>query len=422
MTLEELQQWILSSDGMAADLNRLSRYSAARSMGLTATPSDIAEYDPDWKHLIFAGSVLSRSDLPNVHEFALMIAQAALQNADDHKVVDASATILTQLANHRAVQLAIQRGQLTADLESRVGAVEQLLLTRRELQQSVVPVNGHAITTNRFQREFWDQLERASWLSASAPTASGKTYLVLQWLLNEFAASRTTLAVFLAPTRALVGEIERELLEFSHAQDIENLRIASLPLSALGDRSRPTIVVFTQERLHVFLNSFPTPPQIDIAIVDEVQKLGDGLRGVILQDAIERIARSNNHVRLVFLSPLTENPEALIQDAPSTVVTAVVPSEVPTVTQNLIIAEQMPLHSDKWRLLLRKSGDIGEIGKIRLHAKPDTQIKRLSYVALAMGRSQVGTLVYANGAADAEKIAWQIYNGLHCCPAILPGA
>ena len=72
----------------------------------------------------------------------------------------------------------------------------------------------------------------------------------------------------------------------------------------------------------------------------------------------------------------------------------------------------MPVHSDQWQLLLRRNGNTAALGQIKLHSKPDTQIKKLSYVALALGRKQTGTLIYANGAADAEKIAWQIYNGL----------
>ena len=115
---------------------------------------------------------------------------------------------------------------------------------------------------------------------------------------------------------------------------------------------------------------------------------------------------------MIFLSPLTENPEALIEDAPDGVTTAVVPSDTATVTQNLIIAEQMPRHSDEWQLLPRQNGVTEPIGKVKLHARPDSQTKRLSYLALAIGRGQTGTLVYANGAADAERIAWQIFDGL----------
>jgi hypothetical protein len=370
MNLEDLQQWILSPDGMAPELSLLSRFAAAKSLGLPDPASDLSHHQPNWKRLLFAGSILSLSKAPNANEFALMIAQAGLLNSELSKVADASATLLTQLANHRAVQLAIQRGRMKEGLEDRVGTSEQMLLVRRQLQQSIFTVKGPTITTNRFQRDFWDQLQRAAWVSASAPTASGKTYLVLQWLLNEFALGRAQLAVFLAPTRALVGEIERDLLDLSLAHQVNGIRIASLPLAALGDRSRPTILVFTQERLHVFLNSAEKMPKIDIAIVDEVHKLGDGLRGVILQDAIERVVRSNDKYRLIFLSPMTENPEVLIEDAPKGLATAVIPSELPTVTQNLIIAEQMPIHSDRWRLLLRRNGNTDPVGEINLLIGP----------------------------------------------------
>lgn len=413
MTLEELQTWIMSREGLGDELRLLSRFAAIRSIGgLTAADQELQDHQPDWKRLLFAGSILSASTAPEANETALTVAQAGLLHSGDQRVVEASATVLTQLANHRAVRLAIDRRHLAEGFDERLGSTEQMLLARRELAQSVFPIRGRTITTNRFQRRFWDELQRAAWVSASAPTASGKTYLVLQWMLNEFVSAQAKLAVFLAPTRALVGEIERELLELSADYDIVGLRVSSLPLAALGDGSRPTILVFTQERLHVFLNALEEPPRIDITVVDEVHKIGDGLRGVILQDAIERVARRNPGGRLIFLSPLTENPEALVEDAPQDLATAVVPNNTPTVTQNLIIAEQMPRHSDRWRLLLRKGGQSESLGIVTLHAKPDTQIKRLSYVALAVGRDQTGTLVYANGAADAEKIAWQIHDGL----------
>ena len=413
MTLEDLQSWILSSDGLSEEFRTLSRFAAARSLvGLTEADQALREHQPDWRRLLFAGSILSSSPLPEANEAALAVAQAGLLYSGDRCVAEASATVLTQLANHRAVRLAINRDQLAEAFEERLGITEQMLLARREFDHSLIPVRGHPISANRFQRQFWDELQRAAWVSASAPTASGKTYLVLQWLLNEFAIGRAKLAVFLAPTRALVGEIERELLELSADHQIAGLRVASVPLSALGDRSRPTILVFTQERLHVFLNALKEVPTIEIMMVDEVHKIGDGLRGVILQDAMERVVRGCPRARLIFLSPLTENPEVLVQDAPEDLATAVVPSDTATVTQNLIIAEQAPRHSDQWQLSLRKNGVTEPLGVVKLHAKPDSQTKRQSYLALAIGRHQTGTLVYANGAADAEKISWQIFDGL----------
>jgi Helicase conserved C-terminal domain len=201
-------------------------------------------------------------------------------------------------------------------------------------------------------------------------------------------------------------------MNLSLAHGISHIRVAALPVAELADRSKPTILVFTQERLHVFLNAINPSPRIDILIVDEAHKIGDGLRGVILQDAIERVLRTNLDTRLVLLSPLTENPELLISDAPIGARTAVIPSESPTVSQNLILAEQKPRDPRGWILSLQLGEAKLPIGDLTLHGRPDAQRKRLSYVALALGRDHTGTLVYANGADEAEKLAWQIYDGL----------
>lgn len=414
MQFKELQNWILSDDGLGSEIKTLSRLSAAKSIGITglALEDDLKTFVPDWGRLTFAASILAKSDEPKSVDVALQIAHSGLICADSLNVRDACAMLLNQLSNQRAITLAESRGLIPHGVTSRVGVSEQLLATRRELAQSIFLADAPTIKANQFQRNFWDRLEDSSWVSASAPTASGKTFLVLQWMLKQFSTGRAYLGIFIAPTRALVTEIEREILDIAHDQDISNLRVSSLPLAQLGDRSRPTILVFTQERLHIFLNTQDPIPKIDLAIIDEVQKLGDGLRGVILQDAIERLARSNSQMRFTFLSPLTENPELLIADTPSGLVSAVVDSNLSTVSQNLFTVDQKPRKSECWRLNLQIGEVASPIGDFELHSRPDGVRKRLSFIALAIGRHQSGTLVYANGADEAEILAWQIYDGL----------
>jgi superfamily II DNA/RNA helicase len=414
MKIEELREWILSVNGLGSEIALLSRLAAAHSVCAhdLSLDTELSEFVPDWRRLLFAASVLAQSVETKAVDAALAIAHAGLLVSGLRPVADASAVLLGQRANHRAVNLAEARHLLDDGLAKRIGVAEQILSARRELEQTLFLSSGETVVTNQFQLQLWAKLENAAWVSASAPTASGKTFLVLQWLLSEFARRRAKLAVFIAPTRALVSEIEHELIQLATSHLITGLRIASLPLAELADLERPTILVFTQERLHVFLNSLNVVPSIDVAIVDEAHKLGDGLRGVILQDAIERVARTNADIKLVFLSPLTENPETLVSDAPRDVQTAVVPSDRPTVTQNLIVAEQKPLNSKIWKLSLQKDGQSSSLGEVNLHARPDAQRKRLSYVALALGRGQPGTLIYANGAHEAEQLAWQIFDGL----------
>src|SRR5690606_1378340 len=127
--------------------------------------AELASYSPDWRRLLFAGSVLAKGGRSQHTDAALMTAHAGLLYSGRPEVRDASAVLLTQLANHRALRLAESRGALPEGLEKRLGAVGAMLSARRELTQSVFLARGDTIQTNAFQRQFWDELEAAAWVS-----------------------------------------------------------------------------------------------------------------------------------------------------------------------------------------------------------------------------------------------------------------
>jgi len=341
MSLESVQTWLISPEGIRPRLDNLRAWSARLSFGEDVIGATEAEDTPDWAKLLLAGSVLSESNESEAQEYALMIAQSAVCFSNKAIFRDAGSLILARLSNHRAVQLAEEREFLQPDLEHRVGMMEQLLSTRRKLQSEIILTEKISILGNRFQTELWSKLGNSEWISATAPTAAGKTFAVLNWLLAQHAQGKSKSSVFVAPTRALVSEVERQLNELKLNHGLNDLKITSLPINEIGFHSEPFIAAFTQERLHIFLNGGLKPHQFDIAIVDEAQKLSDERRGVILQDAVERVARANDRCKFVFLSPHSKNPEALLEEAPLRAAAAVVPSNTPTVMQNLLVAEQV---------------------------------------------------------------------------------
>jgi superfamily II DNA/RNA helicase len=270
----------------------------------------------------------------------------------------------------------------------------------------LVESSGEWLAVNDFQQRFWNDAANYLWLSASAPTASGKTFLVLQWLINRMRISDAQVAVYLAPTRALVSEIENHLQ--SLIDNNSGIDVSSLPLRDKYDaavRGGPKLIlVFTQERLHLLANLLEDQLKVDLLIVDEAHKIGDHQRGVVLQDAIERVSRINLEMKVVFISPATQNPEELLTDAPVDATTRAVDSDSPTVLQNLIVAEQVPGKPRLWKLTLRNHGSDLPVGVLKLGSKPAGLRKRLAFIAAAAGE-RGGTLVYTNGAAEAEDVA-----------------
>ncbi|CDO60026.1 DEAD/DEAH box helicase domain protein [Candidatus Phaeomarinobacter ectocarpi] len=405
----ELFDW-LTQEAFRADIDRLTQHTVATEITnleesyVCDSPQDAF----DWAELLLAGSLLARSDMREHQEAALRIATAAVTLDTTPDVRDAGAILFEKLSNHRSVELAQERGRIEPDLDGRLGVSMRLEASRRYFDDSIfLESSGKRISVNDFQRDLWNGASSgASWLSASAPTASGKTFLVLQWLLDHLRTNETRVAVYLAPTRALVSEIELNLKELCRSGT--GIEISSLPLpdayfsAVAGDKK--AVFVFTQERLHLLANLLGDQLKVDLLVVDEAHKIGDHQRGVILQDAVERVSRENSAMQVVFVSPSTQNPEELLEDAPEGVQKSSVDSDMPTVLQNVILAEQAPRKPKDWNLDLVRGDSVIRLGTLKLASKPAGLKKRLAFIAAAAGESG-GTLIYCNGAAEAEDVA-----------------
>jgi hypothetical protein len=408
VSLAGLQAW-LRSEGVGDDIAALTKLTARSEISnLADDPQAIDPADLDWQRLVLAGSILARSKRRADQEAALRIAVAAISLVEDQKVRDAGAVLLDKLSNFRAVTLAVSRGMVANGLDERLGISLRLESQRREMDRSIlVETTGRWLEVNEFQRQFWTGASVATWLSASAPTASGKTFLVLQWLIDQVASGKATVAIYLAPTRALVSEIETNLELFLKAT--KGIEVSSLPLRTKFDAARAggsrLVLVLTQERMHLLANVLGGDFSVDLMIVDEAHKIGDDGRGVILQDAVERAARLNPQMKLVFISPATQNPGELLTDAPTGVRTIAIDSDAPTVLQNLLLATQVKGKPRRWTLNAKQGDAEIEVGTLQLASTPASFTKRLAFVAAAVAGIRSGTLVYANGAAESEDVA-----------------
>jgi superfamily II DNA/RNA helicase len=410
MTQDSLNRFLLD-EAIKDDLNILSRLIAVSDLRNVERNQDLkpGAYEFDWARNLLAGSILARASDREAEEAALRIATGAVTISDSLAVKDSGAILFEKLSNSRAVILGREKERIEQGLPERLGVSGRLQAAYRHLENTVLlDSTGELITVNRFQRDFWSSAQsKATWLSASSPTASGKTYIVLRWLLNKIVISDVRVAVYIVPTRALVSEISDSLASMIGAQNIQDIEVSSLPLkSHYKPTSSPKKLTFilTQERLHLLANAVGDDFHIDILIVDEAHKVGDRLRGVILQDAVERVVRANPSADVIFVSPAIQNPAALLADAPEGTATISLDSDTPTVIQNVILASQVPRKPMQWALTLRRGDSELPLGTLQLAARPTNFKKRLAFIAAAVA-PETGTLVYANGAAEAEEIA-----------------
>ncbi len=353
----------------------------------------------DWdRHLL--GASLVTLEAPEVAQAgALRIVQGCLQDATaTQQQKRAAEYLLRRLGNDRAADLAHTRGLVEGQNVESAGPLG-LDLIRRTLELSVAGP-GDRVSVNHFQRQFWNAAEASRWTSVSAPTSAGKSHVLRLWLSTQIASRERYRAVYLVPTRALIEEVSRELeSELGGAATVTtmpwDMRIGAQPHEVL---------VLTQERLHILLRRQPDMT-FDMIFVDEAQKLNDGSRGVLLQRALDEAAR-RGEPKIIFASPLTSNPELLTEGVAGTSTSLV--SETVTVNQTIIHVNQRRGSTTVWDMVAFSDGIDIKIGDFDLPARPTSKRKRLSYVAVALGRRHSGNIVYTNGAAEAETVAGQI--------------
>lgn len=363
----------------------------------------------DWSRALSLASVLTGEDEATAQDVALRIAQGCLtaEDALDHHR-DAAALVLERMGNQPSLKLAVARELVAPDSWTQSPAPLQLDVIHRRLELAIPITGGDIIAGNPFQRRFWTAVENALWVSVSAPTSAGKSYIVRRWFEECLAGRDRFTGMYIVPTRALIEEVCADLVAQFEGLDVG---IYSIPWeNEIKERARK-ILVFTQERLHLLQQSL-AEQGADLLFIDEAQKFGDGVRGILLQQTVEESVRRNPGGQVVFASPMSSNPELLLEGAKQDANPATVNSESITVNQNLLWADQIPHHPTLWKLRLVLDGQPSDVGQFSLPARPQPTSKRLPLVVTALGEPGGGNVVYVNGAAEAEKTAQQIYDAL----------
>ncbi|MCD2443069.1 DEAD/DEAH box helicase [Agromyces sp. SYSU K20354] len=375
-----------------------------QSVALSLPAISVAREDPvEWSAALLAASLVERGAPESLLDGALRIAQGCVQATDSTLLQrEAGRILLQRLGNSRSVELAIQRGLLApnAPVYSTWAEIDAF---RTHMELTVPLASGEVLHANDFQARFWRAAETSQWVSATAPTSAGKSFIVKQWLRDRSTNQAVFTCVYIVPTRALIEEVAADLRE----EGANLFDVFELPWDERIKQSQRRVLVLTQERLHV-LQQENADLRPDLIFVDEAQKIGDGRRGVLLQRVLDDATRRNPDAQVMFASPMAANPELLVENAIGTV--SVISDSAPTVNQNVIYAQQVRGKPREWIASVMAGGESREVGGFTISARPVPDSKRLPLVAAALGSSSSANIVYANGQADAEKIASQLFD------------
>ncbi|MBN8612405.1 MAG: DEAD/DEAH box helicase [Deltaproteobacteria bacterium] len=411
MALRDIATWLVDLSGFRERAQRVVIDSVCGELGSTFVRlAEHSHVEHDWRYLLLAASVLAQSEDGRCQATALRLAQACLcDEGVTETQKDAAALILDALANHPSIRLAEHRRLLKPSFADRLPGAARVEFTNRLHTHSIEGEGDTHLRVNRFQHKLWDHVMKDGWVSVSAPTSAGKSFILARWIVELNRGSTDMTVVYVVPTRALISQVERDLRCVLDQYRLYEVAVSSIPIVKADPPARKRVFVLTQERLHILLLAHVNL-RVHALIVDEAHKVGDRQRGVLLQDVVERVHHESPDVRVVFASPMTSNPKVLLQDARAGTERHAFASEDVTVTQNLFWVSQRPGKPKIWEVSLCAVETNVMLGEIQLAAKPSSESKRLSFVAHAVGGATHGNIVYVNGPAEAEKIAKQLFD------------
>lgn len=372
------------------------------------------------RFLLTCASGLAASETGQHQDAALRIAHFILEraSAEETGLRSAASVILDKLDNHQAIKLAKQRSLMDENTTQNIPLFLKFESMRREISNSIELNTGNLIVLNRFQNIVFKRALNTDQISISAPTSAGKSFVLYKLMQSLLLGEGFNNAVYLVPTRALINQVQEEIEDDLLANGIDSIFVTSIPEFPISDL-RKKLFIYTQERLAWLLRDNPQLI-IDVLFVDEAHKIGDGERGMILQNSIETVLGRKAGCKILFASPSIENPELFLENS-SNDNSSSIQSEFTAVNQNLLWISQVSRKPQEYQVSLITNGGVTLLGNIRLLKKPTKETEKIPLVIIALSSISGGNLVYASYPSQAEKLAEELYRNLPKVDALSEG-
>jgi hypothetical protein len=276
MSLSTLRRWLLEQQSFVKRMDEVIRAGVLDEFPAIVPQSAVLEHD--WSKLLLCGSALARSEIADEQRVALRIADTCLKlKSTSNEERAAAAIILDMMANRRSVALAENRELIPRGFEEVLPIPLRADFFKRSSQDRIQSSDEQRHPANRFQVDFWNALISNQWISASAPTSAGKSFLLRLWVAEVFRKNKAALIAFIVPTRALIQEFSDGFGEDVANGILKKVTLHSLPIEDEFSADSGHLFIFTQERLHILLSrrkdlAFTLPIHNLIATRDVIQQ------------------------------------------------------------------------------------------------------------------------------------------------------
>ncbi|ALM50124.1 hypothetical protein AMR72_15200 [Flavobacterium psychrophilum] len=182
-------------------------------------------------------------------------------------------------------------------------------LTRKR-QQNMLYIEGKSYLTTDFQRELWESLVHEDSISVSAPTSSGKSFILKKYIEHQFSVYDKYTVLYIVPSRALINQVSEEF-----RVDLNDVEIRTAFISDIERLNNKIIYVLTPERAIKIVNLNERIIEPNIIFIDEIQGVEDEQgRGNLFEYVYSELAKQFPASKIITAGPNIRNPDNLFKE------------------------------------------------------------------------------------------------------------
>jgi superfamily II DNA/RNA helicase len=269
--------------------------------------------EDELKKSIWLVSVLCNSNDQNHKRKAQLFASLLyLNNKDNIEILKICYILFSRIGNLTATKflekLYITKEDNPVELRAKYDFGELLsheLLFERE--KKIISSFNNSFLITDFQKELWEGLNNISEIAISAPTSSGKSFIIKQFLINEFSIKKKFKVLYIVPSRALINQVSEDFkTELNFDVHIKTSFVEE------NEVFEKEIYILTPERcIKLLSNSI----DIEFVFIDEIQGIEDVHgRGLTFEYVFNEISLKFPRAKFVSAGPNIDNPGKTFTD------------------------------------------------------------------------------------------------------------
>jgi replicative superfamily II helicase len=365
----------------------------------------VSSIKTDFKEIrkaVWLASILAESEseqhLKKVQDLAILL---FLNNQNDLEVLKVVYILFSRIGNLTATK----HLKNLVNTEDQNTFFEDIILTKELIEKRVensILVNEKPYLLTDFQKNLFENINEEKYISISAPTSSGKSFVLQKYIEEELKKNEKYCVFYIVPSRALINQVSEGL-----RVDIPNITVKNAFIENESIEEDKLIYVITPERAVNIINSNNGLTLPNLIFIDEIQNVEneDG-RGNLFEYVYEELSKIEK-TKIITAGPFISNSDELFKELFNKT-SKIVNTDLSPVFQLRTIIN---LDSDSVSLKLFVSNNITyEIKNVikidNIEKTFDTNIGNgLSKIISALSNKNESCLIYASRGDYAEKWA-----------------